>query len=61
MQLGSSSLVLSGERGGAILSISCIHGFMAADVEELGAAMVVITDGDLNKAAALAEQLGRQL
>jgi microcystin degradation protein MlrC len=52
---------LAGERGGAMLSISCVHGFMAADVEEVGAAMVVITDGDQNKAAAMAEQLGREL
>eukprot|EP01046_Picozoa_sp_COSAG06_P013580 COSAG06_NODE_825_length_12067_cov_4.396975_4_plen_491_part_00 len=43
-----------------LLSISCVHGFMRADVEHLGAAMLVITDGDETKAARVAEQLGRE-
>ena len=44
-----------------ILSISVIHGFMAADVPEMGTRIIVITDGRPDKGAALAEQLGRDL
>jgi microcystin degradation protein MlrC len=44
-----------------VLSISLIHGFMAADVPELGAQVLVITDGDADKAAALAQKLGMEI
>jgi microcystin degradation protein MlrC len=44
-----------------ILSVSCIHGFMAADVECMGSAMLVVTDGEPEQAAALAEELGMEL
>ncbi|WP_420963459.1 M81 family metallopeptidase [Brucella sp. IR073] len=44
-----------------ILSISVVHGFMAADVPEMGTRIVVVTDNDPTKGAALAERLGREL
>ncbi len=44
-----------------ILSVSVIHGFMAADVPEMGTRIVVVADGDRARAAALAERLGREL
>jgi microcystin degradation protein MlrC len=44
-----------------VLSISLIHGFMAGDVPELGAQVLVITDGDAEKAAALARKLGMEV
>jgi microcystin degradation protein MlrC len=44
-----------------VLSISLIHGFMAADVPELGTRVLVITDGDRTKGEALAENLGREI
>ena len=44
-----------------ILSISCIHGFMPADVPAMGSHMLVITDGAADKGAALAEKLGMEL
>ncbi|PQA71528.1 M81 family metallopeptidase, partial [Brucella oryzae] len=44
-----------------ILSISVIHGFMAADVPEMGTRILVVTDNDPAKGAALAEKLGREL
>jgi microcystin degradation protein MlrC len=44
-----------------VLSISLIHGFMAGDVPELGAKMLVITDGDAAAGAALAERLGMEI
>ncbi|MCY1126088.1 M81 family metallopeptidase [Frigidibacter sp. RF13] len=44
-----------------ILSISVIHGFMAADVPEMGTRMLVVADGDAAAATALAERLGREL
>lgn len=44
-----------------ILSISVIHGFMAADVPELGTRMIVVTNNQEAKGAALAEKLGREL
>src|SRR4051812_5544439 len=43
------------------LSISVIHGFMAADVPELGTRILVVTDNAKAKGDALAEQLGREL
>ena len=48
------------QRDPAMLSISCVHGFMRADVEDVGAAILVITDGDADKAARVAEELGRE-
>jgi microcystin degradation protein MlrC len=44
-----------------ILSVSVIHGFMAADVPELGTRIMVVTDDDKAKGDALAEKLGREL
>ena len=44
-----------------ILSISVIHGFMAADVPEMGARILVVTDNDKAKGDALAEKLGMEL
>ncbi len=50
---------LHGQDG--ILSISVIHGFMAADVPELGARILVVTDDGKPEGDALAERLGREL
>ena len=44
-----------------VLSVSLIHGFMAGDVPEMGTRMLVVTDGDPAKAAALAEELGLEV
>eukprot|EP01043_Picozoa_sp_COSAG02_P036277 COSAG02_NODE_2646_length_8338_cov_5.543634_6_plen_224_part_00 len=44
-----------------ILSVSCIHGFMAADVECMGSAMLVVTDNQPEKAASIAQELGMEL
>ena len=44
-----------------VLSISVIHGFSAADVADVGIKMLVITDNQPEKGAALAEKLGREL
>lgn len=44
-----------------ILSASVIHGFMAGDVPDMGTRIVVLTDGDKAKGAALAEMLGHEL
>jgi microcystin degradation protein MlrC len=44
-----------------ILSVTFIHGFMAADVPELGSRMMVVTDNAPEKGAALAERLGREI
>jgi microcystin degradation protein MlrC len=48
-----------GENG--VLSLSLIHGFMAADVPEMGTQMLAIVDGDCEKAAALARTLGLEI
>lgn len=50
---------MQGKEG--ILSVSVIHGFMAADVPEMGTRIVVVTDRDKAKGDALAEKLGREL
>jgi len=50
---------LEGKDG--VLSISVIHGFGAADVADVGIKMLVITDNQPEKGAALAEKLGREL
>ncbi|TPK55452.1 MULTISPECIES: M81 family metallopeptidase [unclassified Mesorhizobium] len=44
-----------------VLSVSVIHGFMAADVPEMGTRILVVTDNDKAKGDALAETLGREL
>jgi microcystin degradation protein MlrC len=43
-----------------VLSVSLAHGFPFSDVPRLGANMLVVTDGDRERAAQLAEQLGRE-
>lgn len=43
-----------------VLSVSLAHGFPFSDVPRLGANMLVVTDGDPEHAATLAEQLGRE-
>lgn len=50
---------LQGEDG--ILSASLIHGFMAGDVPEMGTQVLVVADGDRDKAAALARRLGLEI
>lgn len=53
---------ISGLQGKAgVLSISVIHGFMAADVPDLGTRILVVTDNDKAAGDALAERLGREL
>lgn len=49
------------EGAGPILSVSLIHGFMAADVPEMGTRMLVVSDGDPATGAALAQRLGREV
>src|SRR5262249_742686 len=44
-----------------VLSVSLIHGFMAGDVPELGTRVLVVTDGDAGKGAALAGKLGMEI
>jgi microcystin degradation protein MlrC len=44
-----------------IVSISFVHGFMAGDVPELGAQILVIADGDADKAATVARKLGLEV
>ncbi len=48
------------ERHDGVLSISLGHGFPMGDVPESGARLWVITDGDMQKAEALARQLGQE-
>lgn len=50
---------LQGKDG--VLSVSVIHGFMAADVPEMGTRIIVVTDNDRAKGEALAEKLGMEL
>lgn len=49
---------LEGKDG--VLSISIAHGFPWADVADMGSKIIVITDRDKEKAARLAEALGRE-
>jgi microcystin degradation protein MlrC len=49
------------ERLPGILSVSLAHGFPFSDVPALGANMLVVADGDENRARELAEELGREL
>lgn len=44
-----------------VLSVSVIHGFMAADVPDIGVKVVVVTDDDAPAGARLAEELGTEL
>jgi len=44
-----------------ILSVSIAHGFPYGDVAEIGTRVLVIADGDKNKADALAAKLGEEL
>jgi microcystin degradation protein MlrC len=43
-----------------ILSVSLVHGFAWSDFPEMGASVVVVADGDMTKAKALAETLGKR-
>ncbi len=52
-------LAMEGRDG--ILSISIAHGFQAADVYDMGTKVLVITDGETPRGAALAEELGREI
>lgn len=49
------------EGSGEALSVSAIHGFMAGDSPDLGAKIIVITDGDAARGEALARGLGHEL
>lgn len=49
------------QRQGNVLSVSLIHGFMAADVPEMGARMLVVTDDAKAEGDRLAEAFGREL
>lgn len=49
------------EGRGRILSVSIIHGFMAGDVPDLGAKIIVITDNAKEEGDALARRLGLTL
>ncbi|MFV0475602.1 MAG: M81 family metallopeptidase [Pikeienuella sp.] len=49
------------EASGEALSVSAIHGFMAGDSPDLGARIIVITDGEAARGAALARDLGMEL
>ncbi len=44
-----------------VLSVSLIHGFMAADVPEMGTRILVVTDNDKAKGDALARSLGLEV
>jgi microcystin degradation protein MlrC len=46
---------------GGVLSVSVIHGFMAADVPEMGTRILVVTDGDPALGDRLARDLGMEL
>jgi microcystin degradation protein MlrC len=45
----------------AILSASIIHGFMAADVPEMGTKVLIVTDNQQGRGDRLAADLGREL
>ena len=51
--------LLHGKDG--VLSVSVIHGFMAADVPEMGTRILVVTDNDKAGGEALAMKLGMEL
>lgn len=48
------------ERLPGVVSVSLAHGFPFSDVPTLGANMLVVTNGDRERAKALAEELGRE-
>jgi microcystin degradation protein MlrC len=49
------------QRQDGVLSLSLIHGFMAADVPEMGTQMLAVVDGDRAEAGALAKMLGLEV
>jgi microcystin degradation protein MlrC len=49
------------DRDQDVLSISICHGFKWGDVPEMGMKVLVVTDSNPDKGAALAEELGRKL
>ncbi len=49
------------EQNGEVLSVSAIHGFMAGDVPDLGAKVLVTTNADKALGDAVAEELGKEL
>ncbi|WP_337843313.1 M81 family metallopeptidase [Rheinheimera sp.] len=49
------------EQQAPVLSVSVIHGFMAGDVPDMGAKLLVITDNAPELGAALAQELGLEL
>jgi microcystin degradation protein MlrC len=51
-------VALEGHDG--VLSISIVHGFPWADVADMGSKIIVVTDGDKQKAERLARELGRE-
>ncbi|TLP67161.1 M81 family metallopeptidase [Parasedimentitalea maritima] len=53
--------MLALEADGSALSISTIHGFMAGDSPDLGAKIIVISDGNQNAGDKLAHDLGMEL
>lgn len=46
---------------GSLLSVSVIHGFMAADVPEMGTRILVVTDNDRRAGDTIAAELGMEL
>jgi microcystin degradation protein MlrC len=53
--------IMAMEGRDGILSISVAHGFQAADVADVGTKVLVIADGDGEKAAVLAKELGLEI
>ncbi len=49
------------EGRGGIISISAIHGFMAGDVPDIGAKIIVVTDAAQEQGDQLAQKLGMEL
>ncbi len=49
------------ETRAGVLSVSLVHGFPWADVADVGAKMLIVTDGDATLAQELAEEMGRRL
>lgn len=46
---------------GAVLSVSLVHGFAGADVADMGAQVLVVTDGDATLARDVADELAREV
>lgn len=53
--------LIAREADAGVLSLSLIHGFPWGDHPRVGARMLAITDGDAERAEALAEEFGRHL